>query len=193
MLERLDLHRDIHFQTNTTIDTLDYSGTGLNTGSKVVIAAYGDKKRELCTDVPYQLNDLGDFKNPRLVMPGIIAIEGPNFSDYQKEKDVLNEFANSILLKGNMDSCPIIVLCDDSGFISDSLSNFFWATFTRSNPSHDIYGVNSFYENKHWGCDNMIIDIRKKPHHAPSLIPDSIVEKNIEPLFKEGGSLYNIV
>ena len=193
MLERLDLHRDIHFQTNTTIDTLDYSGTGLNAGSKVVIAAYGDKKRNLCTDVPYQLNDLGDFKNPRLVMPGIIAIEGPNFSDYQKEKDVLNEFANSIKLKGNMDSCPIIIFCDDSGFISDSLSNFFWATFTRSNPSHDIYGVNSFYENKHWGCDNMIIDIRKKPHHAPSLIPDSIVEKNIEPLFKEGGSLYNIV
>ncbi len=38
ILERLDLHRDIHFYTNTTIDTLDYSGTGLNTGSKVVFA-----------------------------------------------------------------------------------------------------------------------------------------------------------
>lgn len=44
ILERIDLQRDIHFQTNTTIDTLDYSGTGLNTGSKVVFAAVGDKK-----------------------------------------------------------------------------------------------------------------------------------------------------
>jgi 4-hydroxy-3-polyprenylbenzoate decarboxylase len=69
------------------------------------------------------------------------------------------------------------------------LQNFFWAAFTRSNPSHDIYGVNSYYENKHWGCDNMIIDIRTKPHHAPTLIPDKAVERNIERLFVKGGSL----
>ena len=28
VLKRIDLERDIHFYTNTTIDTLDYSGTG---------------------------------------------------------------------------------------------------------------------------------------------------------------------
>ena len=28
VLERIDLSRDIHFYTNTTIDTLDYSGYG---------------------------------------------------------------------------------------------------------------------------------------------------------------------
>ncbi len=39
VLERIDLVRDIHFYTNTTIDTLDYSGTSLNSGSKVVFAA----------------------------------------------------------------------------------------------------------------------------------------------------------
>ncbi|NQX98262.1 MAG: UbiD family decarboxylase, partial [Flavobacteriales bacterium] len=37
ILERVDWRRDIHFQTKTTIDTLDYSGTGVNQGSKVVI------------------------------------------------------------------------------------------------------------------------------------------------------------
>jgi len=35
-LQRINLERDIHFYTNTSIDTLDYSGTGLNKGSKVV-------------------------------------------------------------------------------------------------------------------------------------------------------------
>src|SRR5690606_25024777 len=30
VLERIDFERDLHFQTRTTIDTLDYSGTGLN-------------------------------------------------------------------------------------------------------------------------------------------------------------------
>jgi 4-hydroxy-3-polyprenylbenzoate decarboxylase len=86
----------------------------------------------------------------------------------------------------------LIILCDDSAFISGSLQNFFWATFTRSNPSHDIYGVKSFYENKHWACDNMIIDARAKPHHAPPLIPDPSVEKNIERFFLKGGSLSSV-
>jgi 4-hydroxy-3-polyprenylbenzoate decarboxylase len=49
VLKRIDLARDIHFYTNTTIDTLDYSGTELNSGSKVVLAAYG---RELRNCVP---------------------------------------------------------------------------------------------------------------------------------------------
>jgi 4-hydroxy-3-polyprenylbenzoate decarboxylase len=122
-------------------------------------------------------------------MPGIVAIEGPEFSNYQQAQIQLDELASAINTRGMMPSCPMIILCDDSSFISGSLQNFFWATFTRSNPSHDIYGVNSHYENKHWACDNMIIDIRTKPHHAPPLIPDTTVERSIERLFAEGGSL----
>ncbi|MDF2524069.1 MAG: 3-octaprenyl-4-hydroxybenzoate carboxy-lyase [Clostridiales bacterium] len=192
ILERIDLHRDIHFQTNTTIDTLDYSGTGLNTGSKVVIAAYGDKKRELCKEVLEQLKSISNFGNPRLVMPGIIAIEGPEFSNYQQAQKQIDELCSVIKTRGLMPSCPMIILCDDSSFISGSLQNFLWSAFTRSNPSHDIHGVNSFYDNKHWGCDNLIIDIRTKPHHAPNLIPDPTVAKNIDRLFAKGGSLSKV-
>ncbi|MEG0772588.1 UbiD family decarboxylase [Clostridium sp.] len=192
ILERIDLRRDLHFQTNTTIDTLDYSGTGLNTGSKVVIAAYGDKKRNLCEEVPNQLKGLSNFRNPLLVMPGIVALEGPEFLNYEEAKIQLKELCSDIQRRGIMESCPMIILCDDSSFISGSLQNFFWAAFTRSNPSHDIYGVNSCYENKHWCCDNMIIDVRIKPHLAPPLIPDSAVERNIERFFEKGGSLSEI-
>src|SRR5262245_41940332 len=49
ILERVDWAEDLHFQTRTTIDTLDYSGHGLNQGSKVVIAAAGPRRRELPT------------------------------------------------------------------------------------------------------------------------------------------------
>ena len=52
IFERIDLSRDLHFQTNTTIDTLDYSGDGLNAGSKVTFAAVGEKKRELARSLP---------------------------------------------------------------------------------------------------------------------------------------------
>lgn len=189
ILERIDLHRDIHFQTNTTIDTLDYSGTGLNKGSKVVFAAYGAKKRDLCREVPDTLKEIHGFINPRLVMPGIVAIQGPEFSTYDKTQKELNDLSTAIQMKGSMSSCPMIILCDDSEFISRSVNNFLWVTFTRSNPSHDIYGVNSYYENKHWGCDSMIIDVRTKPHHAPPLISDPTVEKNLQRIFEKGASL----
>ena len=45
VLERVDWRRDLHFQTCTTIDTLDYSGSGLNEGSKAIVAAAGPPLR----------------------------------------------------------------------------------------------------------------------------------------------------
>jgi len=66
-------------------------------------------------------------------------------------------------------------------------------TYTRSNPSHDIYGIASFIRNKHWGCEGpMIVDARIKPHHAPPVMKDPATEKRIDRLFSKGGSLYGI-
>lgn len=192
ILERIDLHRDIHFQTQTTIDTLDYSGTGLNSGSKVVFAAYGDKKRELCREVPDSLKRVRGFENPRLIMPGVVAIQGPQFGSYPEAQKQLEALTKAVSEQGALPACPMIILCDDSSFVSADLRNFLWVTFTRSNPSHDIYGVNSYYDNKHWGCDNVIIDARSKPHQAPPLVQDADVDKNIDRLFAEGGSLSGI-
>ncbi|HEY0731327.1 MAG TPA: 3-octaprenyl-4-hydroxybenzoate carboxy-lyase, partial [Chitinophagaceae bacterium] len=100
-------------------------------------------------------------------------------------------------LKGKMESlksAPLIVLCDDSSFVSKTLNNWLWVTFTRCNPSHDIHGIASFTENKHWGSKGpLVIDARIKPHHAPPLIKDPEVEKRIDRLFEKGGSLHGIV
>ncbi|QSF46723.1 UbiD family decarboxylase [Paenibacillus tianjinensis] len=192
ILERIDLRRDIHFQTNTTIDTLDYSGTGINSGSKVIFAAVGEQKRSLCTVVPQSLTMLENFGEAKLVLPGIVALQGPAFSTYGEAELEMRRLSAAIEEQGPLTDCPMIILCDDSGFISRDLSNFLWATFTRSNPSHDIYGVNSTVQFKHWSCDNVIIDARVKPHQAPPLIPDPAVQRNIERLFVQGGSLSGI-
>ncbi|MFC5450998.1 UbiD family decarboxylase [Paenibacillus aestuarii] len=192
VLERIDLRRDLHFHTNTTMDTLDYSGTGLNRGSKVVFAACGDKKRELCNEVPEQLKGLRDYGNPRLILPGVVSLEGPSFSNYTDANKQLRELSEAIGARGAMLECPLIVLCDDSAFVGASLANFLWTTFTRSNPSHDIYGVNDGFVFKHWGCDNVIIDARTKPHHAPPLVSDPSIEKRINRLFATGGSLNGV-
>ncbi len=191
VLERIDLARDIHFYTNTTIDTLDYSGTGLNTGSKVVFAAYGEVKRKLATEIPSILNHLQQFENARMVMPGVAALQTSAFTSYAKASEEI-AVLNQQLATGNqqLDGIAMIILCDDSHFVSANMHNYLWVTFTRCNPSHDIHGIHAFTENKHWGCHGpLVIDARIKPHHAPPLEKDPAVEKKIDRLFEAGGSL----
>jgi 4-hydroxy-3-polyprenylbenzoate decarboxylase len=194
VLERIHLDRDLHFHTQTTIDTLDYSGTGLNSGSKVVFAAYGEPIRTLGKEVPAALRELAAFENPQIAIPGVIVLQTKDFSNYEQsllEMESLNEQLLPHLesLKG----FPMIILANDASFTAATLNNFLWVAFTRCNPSHDIHGISEFYTNKHWGCKGpLVIDARIKPHHAPELKTDPEVEKRIDRLFEKGGSLYGI-
>lgn len=193
VLERIDLSRDIHFYTHTTIDTLDYSGTDINSGSKVVLAAYGPAIRQLCTEIPRSLRQLPYFEDAQLILPGIIALRSGAFRNYASAASELHTLSDMLMMQvgiSELQHIPLIVVADDSGFLAENLNNFLWTTFTRSNPSHDIYGVDSFITNKHWGCRGpLIIDARKKPHHAPVLELDTDVTKRIDRLFQKGGSL----
>jgi len=192
LLMRVDWRRDLHFHTNTTIDTLDYSGDGLNMGSKVVIAAAGPPIRELTAELPSDLRLPEGFCNPRVVMPGILVIQGPT-SKVQSPRSA-KPIQVSALDLGHwtlaQSVSPLIVIVDDSDFAARSLHNFLWVTFTRANPAADIYGVGAFTERKHWGCTGpLIIDARIKPHHAPPLVEDHAVTKRIDALAARGGPL----
>lgn len=168
VLERVDLSNDLHFHTKTTIDTLDYSGEGFNEGSKLVIACGNKKLRNLAAD-------LRDFDNlpvqtPKVVCPGILAISGPEFSE---EGYSYMERLEKLLPEDLGSKFPLVVVCDDSEFVAKDFGNFLWVAFTRSNPSHDVWGVGSSIEFKHWGCKgSVLIDARVKSHHAPVLKPD---------------------
>lgn len=192
VLERIDLAKDLHFHTNTTIDTLDYSGDGLNTGSKVVFAAVGEKKRELMKFLPNGFSLPNGFGNSKIALPGVLAIDGiiyTNAANARSEIASLKEHLKAT----DLADLQIIVFCDDANFTAATVNNLIWVTFTRSNPAADIDGVNDFTTNKHWGCNGpLIIDARKKPHHAPELIKDNEVEKNIERFWQKGGSLFGL-
>ncbi len=192
VMERVDWTRDLHFQTKTTIDTLDYSGSGWNAGSKVVVACCGDKLRDLATELPSDFVLPRSYSSPKFCLPGILAIESPKFTDQETAVAQMEELTRH-LAHQNTEGIPMIVLTEDSNFASATLNNFVWVTFTRANPSHDIYGVNSFTEFKHWGCRGpLIIDARIKPHHAPPLIPDAEVSERVDALFAKGGDLHGI-
>lgn len=195
ILERFDPRRDLHFQTKTTMDTLDYSGEGLNQGSKVVIAAAGEPIRKLSNTLPEDLRLPDQCKHPRMVREGIMAIEGPAFTTHSAAEEVIDELGRILEnQKTRLSGIPLLILCDDSQFTSSTLNNFLWVTFTRSNPSHDIYGVESFTEYKHWGCKGpVLIDARIKPHHAPPLEEDPAVTKRVDLLASNGGPLSGIL
>ena len=189
LLERIDWRRDLHFQTNTTIDTLDYSGSGWNAGSKVVIACCGEPLRSLKAELPANFTLPQGFSDPQFVQPGILAIKANAFTSEDAYNDirVLTEHLSPF----DWSHVPLLVIVDDSRFLSAALNNFLWATFTRANPSHDIHGIGSFTRYKHWGCTGpLVIDARIKPHHAPPLVTDSAVSKRVDRLFAKGGELY---
>jgi len=189
VLERVDWTRDLHFQTKTTIDTLDYSGTGWNSGSKVVIACCGDKIRNLNTALPQNLQLPNGFQKPQFVQAGILAIQSNPYNSVDTAAKEMNLLAQQ-LANYDLKEIPLIIVVDDSSFLCQTLNNFLWVSFTRANPSHDIYGINSFTENKHWGCrGSLIIDARTKPHHAPELIQDKASIEKVNQLFKSDGPL----
>jgi len=193
VLERIDWTRDLHFQTKTTIDTLDYSGSGWNAGSKVVMACRGPVLRSLGTEVPGDLRLPESFGSVGVVLPGILAIEAPAFQDYKQGSEQVEHLCR-FLENQSLDTFPLIILTENAQFLGEALNNFLWVAFTRTNPSHDIYGVKAFTQFKHWGCRGpLVMDARVKPHHAPTLVQDEKATQKADRIFAKSGSLYGVL
>ncbi|NIQ89338.1 MAG: 3-octaprenyl-4-hydroxybenzoate carboxy-lyase, partial [Deltaproteobacteria bacterium] len=179
----------------TTMDTLDYSGISLNQGSKLVLAVAGAKQRELGKKIPTDLSLPKGFKRPTVFAPGIVIIQGQTHNRGRDEHDpTLEKLAVFLEEPESLERFPLIVVVDDAEFTAKSWENFLWATFTRSDPATDIYGVGAYTHCKHWGCSgSLIIDARLKTYHAPPLEDDPEVEKRVDALGAAGGPLHGII
>lgn len=191
ILERADWRENLHFQTNTTMDTLDYTGHGLHKGSKLVIAVAGGKKRELCRRLPQKMSWPEGFENPELILPGLAVVKAPRYHlqkggvQYGRREDRSKEVDGFCCDMQRLNpglfsrkGLAWIVLVDDSEFCARRLDNFLWVCFLRSNPSEDTYGLGAFIKAKHWGCmETLVTDARQKPHHATPMQADPVVER----------------
>jgi 4-hydroxy-3-polyprenylbenzoate decarboxylase len=198
VLERIDLGRDLHFITRTTMDTLDYSGISLNQGSKLIVAACGPKKRELGLRLPDDSGSLylpSDFGRIKFFAPGIVVLQGPKHKQKRDTQDPkLKELAAVLEKTKSLKDFPLLVVVDDSEFTAANWDNFLWVVFTRSDPATDIYGAGEFTHCKHWGCAGpLIIDARLKSYHAPPLAPDPEIERKVDRLGEPGGPLHGII
>lgn len=211
LLARVDWRRDCHFHTETTIDTLDYSGSGFNVGSKLVVAARGPAIRQLPHAQPGEMPLPDGFRNPRVCLPGVLAIEGPRIEPRPQlavptdaaiwetaatapwSRDI-ERLTAAITPDHPLRQWPLVVVVDDAGFTAAALENFLWITFTRSNPAANVHGVDAFTHQKHWGCRGpLVIDARLKPHHAPPVEEDPAVSARVDDLCKAGGPLAGIL
>jgi 4-hydroxy-3-polyprenylbenzoate decarboxylase len=182
----VDWKTGLHFVTNTTMDTLDYSGGGINEGSKLFVAVSGAPRRTLADSIPQRLLELWPehWSKPRVVRPGVLAFGGAAYatSDAAQLSLHLEQFTQRLADAGELlaalDEWPLWVLCDDPEFVSANLDNWLWVTFTRD---------------KHWGCRGpLVIDARVKPWHAPTLAVDAEVAQRVDRLM-ESGSLRGII
>ena len=211
LLARVDWRRDCHFHTETTIDTLDYSGSGLNAGSKLVVAARGPTIRELPRELPGGIRLPSGFADPRVCLPGVVAIRGPRIEPrptLEAGPDAadmtaiwrtaalaawsgdIGRLTAAIGPEHPLSAWPLVVVVDDPEFAAASLANFLWVTFTRSNPAADVHGVGEAVVDKHWGCHGpLVIDARLKPHHAPPVEEDPAVTAAVDRLCIRGGPL----
>ena len=177
ILSRIDFKRDLHFQTATTIDTLDYTGAKLNHGSKLVLAAAGPVRRELRNNASdLQSLDIPGIESIKIVMPGVLAM--------QCNADCsLNEIETALDSWTYRENYPWISLVDNAESLHElnpaKLHDFLWLTFTRSDPAKDIHGIHASIQDKHWGCEApIIVDARIKPWHQKALtVPDSVKER----------------
>ena len=207
LLARADWRRDCHFHTETTIDTLDYSGSGFNSGSKLVVAARGPATRDLPTELPAGITLPPGFANARICLPGVVAVEGPRIEPrprLEAPSDAaiwasageagwggdVERFCHGIGADHPLRRFPLVVVVDDASFTAATLENFLWTTFTRSNPAADVHGVEAETRHKHWGCRGpLVIDARLKPHHAPPVEEDPAVSAAVDEFCRTGGPL----
>jgi 4-hydroxy-3-polyprenylbenzoate decarboxylase len=106
----------------------------------------------------------------------------------------MDRFCNEATGVASLDGLRWIVVVDDSSFVAESFRNFLWVTFTRTDPATDLYGVDSFVADKHWGCRGpLVFDARIKPHHAPVLEEAPETTRRVEALAAAGKPLHGII
>ncbi len=194
LLERVDLSADLHFLTHTPMDTLDYSTQKINSGSKLIMAVAGAPRRGLATEFPRNFSLPPGFSDPGCAGPGMGVIQGPKFESYASAQKQIHALEQHLQTQTGLESLPLMVVTDDAGFARKTFSNFLWVSFLRSNPSHDVYGVQETVVFKHWGCQApLILDARIKPFHAPPLEPDPDIVERVNQLGARGGPLFGII
>lgn len=179
VLSRTRPETDLYVFSNTSMDTLDYTGPRVNEGSKGVWLGLGDPVRELPREFrPPQPPPRG-VSDVRVFCPGCLVVGGPSRGE---EPDAAARIAAHAAFAG----WPLLVLTDEPARAARSPINFLWTTFTRFEPAADIHASATRLARHHVSYTAPVaIDARLKPGFPEELHCDPDVARKVTARWRE--------
>ena len=176
ILARVEWESDFFIFDRTSFDTLDYASGKINHGSKAMLVGVGDAKRELKREFNASL-PVG-IKAAKVFCGGCIVLEG---TEYEKDKTLAERVARA----NNFNDFQIVVIHDSLEF-ADATDKFLWATWTRFNPSTDIYAKEIKVVNNHISYNApIVIDARMKSWYPKVVEPREDIVKLVDNRWRE--------
>ncbi|SEU19838.1 UbiD family decarboxylase [Paenibacillus sp. NFR01] len=156
VLERFRPESDLLILSNTSHDTLDYTGERLNHGSKAVLLGVGDPVRDL--PEAYSEGDLPGIRQIKPFTRGCLVVSG---TAYDADPDLGQRLVAA--LRERQTEWPLIFIVDDAEETVRSQTSFLWTVFTRFNPAGDIHADYSVNGHRLVYRLPLVIDARMKP------------------------------
>jgi len=136
VLARTRPETDLYVFSNTSMDTLDYTGPRVNEGSKGVWLALGDPVRDLPREFRAAPPPPAGVSDVRVFCPGCLVVGAPPRAD---EPEAAERLAGHPAFA----DWPLLVLTDEPARAARSAINFLWTTFTRFEPAADIHAAST--------------------------------------------------
>ncbi len=176
ILARVNWESDFFIFDRTSFDTLDYASGKINHGSKAMLVGVGEEKRKLKKEYTGELPNY--LKRAEVFCGGCLVVEG---SSYASD----NELSERIASSGKFDDWEVVVLHDDADY-AKSTDKFLWATWTRFNPSTDIFAKEIRVVNNHISYKNpIVIDARMKPWYPAEVEVREDIAKLVDGRWRE--------
>jgi len=173
ILARTRTETDLFVVSNTSMDTLDYTGPTINEGSKGIWLGLGAPVRELPRELAHPKQLPPGVTDARVFCGGCLVIGGPR---YEVEPDAAARFAGDPAFA----PWPLLVLTDEPRRAAASPMNFLWTTFTRFEPAADIHAAGKTIVRNHVSFRApVLIDARRKPGFPDELHADSITARMV--------------
>jgi 4-hydroxybenzoate decarboxylase subunit C len=182
ILERVEWESDFFIFDRTSFDTLDYASGKINHGSKAMLVGVGEKKRDLKREFRGLLP--AGVKKAEVFCGGCLVLEvEPYASD--NESIYENKLGKRIAESGNFDGFELIVLHDSIEY-ARATDKFLWATWTRFNPSTDIFAKELKVVNNHISYHApVVIDARMKPWYPREVEVREDIKQTVDRRWKE--------
>lgn len=176
ILARVNWESDFFIFDRTSFDTLDYASGKINHGSKAMLVGVGDAVRDLKREYPGVLPQF--VKRAEVFCGGCLVVEGESYAANEN-------LAEQIAKCGAFDDFQVVVLHDSVEFARSS-DKFLWATWTRFNPSTDVYAKSIEVRNNHIVYRNpIVIDARMKPWYPKEVEPRDDIVKLVDSRWRE--------